>query len=129
MSTIHVSYQRDISSDAVNMEKLWTMKVFSQQTFLVFPYVFKMSWRRLQHNNFSSSKTSWRHFQDFFKTSSKTCLQDVFFKLSSRPLEDLLYIIINNNNFLYSRIKETNIWNHLQCTNIYTIDYKHENKT
>ena len=38
--------------------------------------VFKTSWRRLQHTNFSSSKRSWR----FLKTSSRglvRCLQDV----------------------------------------------------
>ena len=29
----------------------------------------------------------------------------------------------NINNFLYFRIKEANIWKHLQYTNIYTIDY------
>ena len=52
-------------------------------------HFFKTSWRRLQRNNFSSSKTSsrrlgrqkivtlktcWRHAEDVFKT----CLQDVF---------------------------------------------------
>ena len=44
-------------------------------------HVFKTSSRRLQRNNFSSSKTSSRRFQDVFKTS----LQDVF-KTSSRRL-------------------------------------------
>ena len=29
----------------------------------------------------------------------------------------------NINNFLCSRIKETNAQKHLQCTDIYTIDY------
>ena len=60
-------------------------------------HVFKTSSRRLQHNNFSSSNTSWRCLQDAFKTYLqdvledekllrwrnvedvfKTCLQDVF---------------------------------------------------
>ena len=58
-------------------------------------HVFKTSWRCLQRNNFSSSKTSsrrlenvledvkllrWRRVEDVFKT----CLEDVF-KTSSRP--------------------------------------------
>ena len=60
-------------------------------------YVFKTSWRRLQHNNFSSSKTSWRLLEDVLrevlKTSSRRlcktssrCLR----KTSSRCLQDVL---------------------------------------
>ena len=68
----------------------------SQQTFLVFQEMFKTSWRRLQGNNFSSSKTSWRRVcntssKNVFNTFSrrlhnvfKMYLQDVFKKTSSR---------------------------------------------
>ena len=55
-------------------------------------HVFKTSWRRLQRNNFSSSKTSWRRLQRNNFSSSKTSwrclargLQNVF-KTSSRCL-------------------------------------------
>ena len=44
-------------------------------------YVLKTSWRRLQRNNFLSSKTSSRHFQEVLKTSCEMCsrrLQGVF---------------------------------------------------
>ena len=63
-------------------------------------YVFKMSWRRLQCNNFMSSKTSWgRHYsrssENVFKTSLRV-LQDVFarrvpdlFKTCSRRVQDV----------------------------------------
>ena len=62
----------------------------SQQTFLISQDVSKISSRRLQRNNFSSSKTSSRPLQDVFairlpKTSSKR-LQDVI-KIS---LQDVL---------------------------------------
>ena len=47
-------------------------------TLFVFQDVLKASWRRLQ-DIFAKRlpKTSSRRFQDVFKTSSKTCLQDV----------------------------------------------------
>ena len=79
----------------------------AQQTFLVFQDVFKTSSRRLQRNNFSSSKTSSRRLQDVFKTFSRRllrclsdvlqlCLQDVLedkknvaLKTSSRRLQDV----------------------------------------
>ena len=55
-------------------------------------YVFKASWRRLQRNNFSSSKTSWRRLQRNNFSSSKTSsrrlargLENVF-KMPSRRL-------------------------------------------
>ena len=47
-------------------------------------HVFKTSSRRLQRNNFSSSKTSSRRLQDVFKTPSRR-FQDVF-KTSSKRL-------------------------------------------
>ena len=63
--------------------------VNAQQTFLVFQDVFKTSWRGLQRNTFRLP----RRLQDVFKTSPKTCFQDVFhlclqdvFKTSSRHL-------------------------------------------
>ena len=63
--------------------------VVSQQTFLVFQDVFKTSSRRLQRNNFSSSKTSSRRLQDVLairlpETSSRR-LQDVF-KITSQDV-------------------------------------------
>ena len=36
------------------------------------------SWRRLQRNNFSSSKTSWRRLQRCLQNVLQKCLQDVF---------------------------------------------------
>ena len=48
--------------------------------------VFKTSSRRLQRNNFSSSKTSSRRLVRFFQDVFKTSLQNVF-KTSWRPLE------------------------------------------
>ena len=65
-------------------------------------YIFKTSSKRLQRNNFSSSKTSSRHLQDVlrdvFKTSWKTkncytrnvlkTLSRLVLKTSSRLLED-----------------------------------------
>ena len=86
-------------------------------------YVFKTSWRRLQCNNFSSSKTSWRCLEDVlqevFKTSSKrlgrrkiatlkTCwrrLQNMFW----RRLQDqqmfarYTFNFIPNKHFLFSK--------------------------
>ena len=63
--------------------------VNAQQTFLVFQDVFKTSWRGLQRNTFRLP----RRLQDVFKTSPKTCFQDVLhlclqdvFKTSSRHL-------------------------------------------
>ena len=56
-------------------------KTTSRHTFKTFSrHVFKTSWRRLQHNNFASSDTSWRPIQNIFKTSCKMssrCLQDI----------------------------------------------------
>ena len=47
------------------------------------------SWRRLQRNNFTSSKTFWRRLEDALKTFQdvlKTCLEDVL----KTCLEDVL---------------------------------------
>ena len=75
----------------------------SQQTIPVFQDLLKTSWRGLQRNNFSSSKTSSRCFQDAFarclpNSSSRrleenvlkktSCLQNVFFKTSWRRLQE-----------------------------------------
>ena len=49
-----------------------TFKTFSRHVFKMSSrHVFKTSWRRLQHNNFASSDTSWRTIQNIFKTSCK----------------------------------------------------------
>ena len=56
----------------------------TQLIFLVFQDALKTSWRRLQRNTFSSSKTSSRRICN---TSSR-CLRDVF-KTSSRRLKDV----------------------------------------
>ena len=49
-----------------------TFKTFSRHVFKMSSrHVFKTSWRRLQHNNFASSDTSWRPIQNIFKTSCK----------------------------------------------------------
>ena len=66
-------------------------EVATQQTFLVLQYVLKTSWRRLQRNNFSSSKTSSRRVfktpsQDVFKKSSRRVCKTS----SLRRLEDIL---------------------------------------
>ena len=74
-----------------NLEKAYPRKYFLFS---------KMSWRRLQSNNFSSFKTSSRRvcktfFKDVFKTSSRCIcktsssrrLQDVFKTFSRRRLE------------------------------------------
>ena len=94
-----------------NAEKdsIWHKKnilmVQTQQTFVGLQDVLKTSSARLQCNNFTSSKMSWRHLEDVFKTSRKTPwrhLQDVLktswktkncyakdvLKTSSRRLED-----------------------------------------
>ena len=48
-------------------------------------YVFKTLWRRLQLNNFSSSKTSWRRVQDVLEDEKLLRLEDVL-RTSSRRL-------------------------------------------
>ena len=97
----------------------------------------KTSWRRLQHNNFLSSKTSSGRVcntssTNVFKTFSKclqdvfsTCLQDVFFKSSWRGLQDIFmktscsYVLktyaLKDKKMLYCRslqyvFTKTNVW-------------------
>ena len=79
--------------------------VIAQQRFVGLQEVLKTSWRhvlktssaRLQRNNFSSSKTSWR------------CLEDVF----ARRLEDILKTswrrMIKTNIFVWRRMSKANI--------------------
>ena len=82
----HLSIYRDIAHLTCQI---------SQQTFLVFQDVFKISWKRLQRNIFLSPKTC---LQDVFKTSSWTRLsiiswrrlgrqKNVTLKTSSRRLQ------------------------------------------
>ena len=54
----------------------------SQQTFVGFEDVFKTSSTRLQRNNFTSSKASWRRLEDMYWR----CLYD----MSWRRLEDIM---------------------------------------
>ena len=80
--------------------------VIAQQRFVGLQEVLKTSWRhvlktssaRLQRNNFSSSKTSWR------------CLEDVF----ARRLEDILKTswrrMIKTNIFVWRRMSKANIF-------------------
>ena len=107
---IWIKYQKNVSkffykfffSSSTASYSFWHAIIsFSQQTFVVLEdvlkvssrYVLKTSSKRLQCNNFSSSKTSWktswRRLEDVLKTSwktkncyaedvFKTCLQDVF---------------------------------------------------
>ena len=69
----------------------------TQQTFVDLQDVLKTSSARLQRNNFSSSKTSWR------------CLEDVF----ARRLEDILKTswrrMIKTNIFVWRRMSKANI--------------------
>ena len=68
-------------------------------------FVSKTSWRRLQRNNFSSSKTScersWKRLQDVFKTSWKTknCYAEDVLKKSS--------IHVSNKCLLGGLVKST----------------------
>ena len=50
----------------------------SQQTFVGLEDVLKTSSTRLQHNNFTPSKTSWRRLAKTFRRSLEDLLQDVF---------------------------------------------------
>ena len=80
--------------------------VIAQQRFVGLQEVLKTSWRhvlktssaRLQRNNFSSSKTSWR------------CLEDIF----ARRLEDILKTswrrMIKTNIFVWRRMSKANIF-------------------
>ena len=80
--------------------------VIAQQRFVGLQEVLKTSWSyvlktssaRLQRNNFSSSKTSWR------------CLEDVF----ARRLEDILKTswrrMIKTNIFVWRRMSKANIF-------------------
>ena len=80
--------------------------VIAQQRFVGLQEVLTTSWRhvlktssaRLQRNNFSSSKTSWR------------CLEDVF----ARRLEDILKTswrrMIKTNIFVWRRMSKANIF-------------------
>ena len=54
-------------------------------------HVFKTYWRRLQHNNFSSSKTSWGRLENIFKTSSRRLerRKTVTLKACWRRLQDV----------------------------------------
>ena len=101
--------------------------VFSQQTFVGLQDVLKTSSTRLQHNNFTSSKTSWRRlaktswrrFQDLSQDVEdekllcwrrledvlKTCLEGVLktyledeFKTSPREIKFLLVISVSNKS-------------------------------
>ena len=72
----------------------------TQQTFLVFQEVLKTSWRRLQCNNFSSSKSSSRRLQDVFgkcllKTSSRLLegVVKVYSKTFSRRVCKTSYVL------------------------------------
>ena len=91
------------------MKHYWLL---SQQTFVGLQDVLKTSSTRLQPNNFMSSKTSWRRFQDLsqdvFKTSwktkncyaedvLKTYLENVF-KTSRRKTKFLLVISVSNKS-------------------------------
>ena len=74
--------------------------VTSQQTFVGLQdnlksssrHVLKMSSTRLQRNNFTSSKTSWRRLEYVLKTSCKDVL-----KTSWRRLEDLLQDVLKTS--------------------------------
>ena len=54
-------------------------------------YLEDFLWRRIQHNNFSFSKTSLRHLQDVLKDT---------FKMSSRPCERQYFFSFFNVFFL-----------------------------
>ena len=82
----------------------------TQQTFVGLQDILKTSLARLQRNNFTSSKTSWRRLakmtwrsfqdlsQDVFKTSRKTknCYAEDVFKTSRRQTKFLLVISVSN---------------------------------
>ena len=58
--------------DVLKTSSRYVFKTFSRHVFKMSSrHVFKTSWRRLQHNNFASSDTSWRPIQNIFKTSCK----------------------------------------------------------
>ena len=82
-------------------------------------HVFKTPWRRLQRNNFSSSRTFSRRFQDVFKKPSRH-LQDVFkiswktkncYAESWRRLEDVL----KTNKCLLGNYLPIFMIEHLHC--------------
>ena len=83
-----------------------TSKRFCERALVFVKRTSKKSWKRLQSDNFSSSKTSWRCLEDIFKTCLRYVLQkplqDVFqdvFKTYLqdvlRPFEDVLKISCN----------------------------------
>ena len=83
-----------------------TSKRFCERALVFVKRTSKKSWKRLQPDNFSSSKTSWRCLEDIFKTCLRYVLQkplqDVFqdvFKTYLqdvlRPFEDVLKISCN----------------------------------
>ena len=88
----------------------------SQQTFVGLQDVLKTSSRhvlktsstRLQRNNFTSSKTSWRRLEDVFKTSHKTSSRRigrrkiVTLKTSLRRLEDMPWRYVLKASWRYT---------------------------
>ena len=115
---MHFGFSLDLSDiDLLNVDLLDHLDLF----------VFKTSWRRLQSNNFSSSKTSSIRFarclQDVFKTSSRhlwrrrivtlnTCWRRLQV-MSWRRLQDvmktnkcLLGLVFNNANVSSSKSKK-----------------------
>ena len=96
-----------VTTDCIKVtSKLILPSVSTQQTFVGLQDVLKTSSRhvlktsstRLQRNNFTSSKTSWRHFQDL----SQDVLKASFCKTSWRRLENVL-------KTSWRRIAKTNI--------------------
>ena len=96
----------------------------TQQTFVGLQDVLKKSSRhalktsstRPQPNDFTPSKTSWRHLEDVFKTSRKTSWRRlgrrkiVSLKTSSRRLEDMFWRRLEDKQNVY--------WWYLYLTNL-----------
>ena len=66
--SVNLFYSKTYTRGVFRTHPIITIKLFAQQTFLVFQDVFKTSWRRLQRDTFHLP----RRLQDVFKSSSKT---------------------------------------------------------
>ena len=111
-------------------------------------HVLKTSSTRLQRNNFSSSKTSWRRFEDISQDVLKNvfedekllcwrCLEDVLkkwledvFRMSFRETKGLLGISASNqskcvsNKSIFPNLYLTKLW-HIQNALIWTQQFQY----
>ena len=95
-------------------------KSISQVLLKHFPANICWSSTRLQRNNFTSSKTSWRRLEGVFKTFGKTknCYAEDVFKTSWRHVLKLSWSPIWKTSLKRLRRKQNVYWWYLYLTNL-----------